>query len=233
MISIYGLTKIYGKNTILKRISVEFKEGTIYGLIGTNGCGKTTLLRCICGFSKPTTGYVIVNECLVGNKEALKRNPELRNAVMSPYKTIADFAPSTGVIIESPGFLPNESGLKNLLLLADMSGLADRVSARKAMIMLGLDPDDKKPVGKYSLGQRQRLGFAQAIMENPKVLILDEPFNAMDKASMEEVHDLLQKFKAQGKIIILASHSAADIQKACDVVYEMENGELTLASQKA
>lgn len=233
MISIYGLTKIYGKNTILKRISVEFKEGIIYGLIGTNGCGKTTLLRCICGFSKPTTGYVIVNECLVGNKEALKRNPELRNAVMSPYKTIADFAPSTGVIIESPGFLPNESGLKNLLLLADMSGLADRVSARKAMIMLGLDPDDKKPVGKYSLGQRQRLGFAQAIMENPKVLILDEPFNAMDKASMEEVHDLLQKFKAQGKIIILASHSAADIQKACDVVYEMENGELTLASRKA
>lgn len=233
MISIYGLTKIYGKKTILKRISVEFKEGTIYGLIGTNGCGKTTLLRCICGFSKPTTGYVIVNECLVGNKEALKRNPELRNAVMSPYKTIADFAPSTGVIIESPGFLPNESGLKNLLLLADMSGLADRVSARKAMIMLGLDPDDKKPVGKYSLGQRQRLGFAQAIMENPKVLILDEPFNAMDKASMEEVHDLLQKFKAQGKIIILASHSAADIQKACDVVYEMENGELTLASRKA
>ena len=109
----------------------------------------------------------------------------------------------------------------------------DEKQIRAIATELGLDPDDKKPVGKYSLGQRQRLGFAQAFMENPNVLILDEPFNAMDKASMEEVHDLLQKFKSQGKIIILASHSAADIQKACDVVYEMENGELTLASQKA
>lgn len=233
MIFVNNLTKKYGHKEVLRNITVEFSEGKIYGLTGTNGCGKTTLMRCICGFSRPTTGYVVVNGCLVGNKVVLKRNPELRNSAVPPYKTMADFAPSTGVIIESPGFLPNESGLKNLLLLANMSGLADRVSARKAMITLGLDPDDKKPVGKYSLGQRQRLGFAQAFMENPNVLILDEPFNAMDKASMEEVHDLLQKFKTQGKIIILASHSAADIQKACDVVYEMENGELTLASQKA
>lgn len=100
------------------------------------------------------------------------------------------------------------------------------------MAILGLDPDEKKPVGQYSLGQRQRLGFAQAIMENPNVLILDEPFNAMDKESMEDVHGLLRKFKAEGKTIILASHSAPDIQKACDVVYEMENGGLTLASRK-
>lgn len=233
MIIVNNLSKVYGSKAVFKNVSMQFKEGHIYGLVGVNGCGKTTLMRCICGFSQPTTGYVIVNECLVGNKAALKRNPELRNNAVPLFKTMADFAPSTGVIIESPGFLPNETGLKNLLLLANMSGLADRVSARRAMITLGLDPDDKKPVGKYSLGQRQRLGFAQAFMENPNVLILDEPFNAMDKASMEEVHDLLQKFKAQGKIIILASHSATDIQKACDVVYEMENGELTLASQKA
>lgn len=176
---------------------------------------------------------MIVNDCLVGNKAALKRNPELRNNSASPYKTMADFAPSTGVIIETPGFLPNESGLKNLLLLANMSGLADRISARRAMLTMGLDPDEKKPVGQYSLGQRQRLGFAQAIMENPKVLILDEPFNGMDKTSMAGVHELLQKFKSEGKIIILASHSATDIEKACDVVYEMEDGELTLCSKKA
>ena len=99
---------------------------------------------------------------------------------------MADFSPSTGVIIESPGFLPNETGLRNLMLLADMSGKVDKAAARKAMVTLGLGPDEKKPVGKYSLGQRQRLGFAQAFMENPDVLILDEPFNAMDKASMEE-----------------------------------------------
>lgn len=98
---------------------------------------------------------------------------------------MADFSPSTGVIIESPGFLPNETGLRNLMLLADMSGKVDKATARRAMVTLGLGPDEKKPVGKYSLGQRQRLGFAQAFMENPDVLILDEPFNAMDKASME------------------------------------------------
>ena len=100
------------------------------------------------------------------------------------------------------------------------------------MVTLGLGPDEKKPVGKYSLGQRQRLGFAQAFMENPDVLILDEPFNAMDKASMEEVHDLLQQFKRDGKTIILASHSATDIEKACDIVYEMENGNLNMIQNK-
>ena len=228
MILIHNLSKVYGQNTVLKNISMRFDGGKIYGLIGTNGCGKTTLMRCICGFSQPTTGYVIVNDCLVGKKKALKRNPELQQSETPLFKTMADFAPSTGVIIESPGFLNNETGLNNLLLLANMSGRADRVAARQAMTTLGLDPDEKKPVGKYSLGQRQRMGFAQAFMENPDVLILDEPFNAMDKASMEEVHDLLQKFKTEGKTVILASHSATDIKKACDVVYEMENGDLHL-----
>ena len=100
------------------------------------------------------------------------------------------------------------------------------------MTMLGLDPDEKKPVGKYSLGMRQRLGFAQAFMENPDVLLLDEPFNAMDKTAMAEVHALLQTLKAQGKTILLASHSAADIEKACDVVYEMENGQMNRSDQR-
>lgn len=232
MIVIHDLSKVYGQNTVFKDVSMQFDEGCIYGLVGANGCGKTTLMRCICGFSQPTTGYVIVNGCLVGNKAALKRNPELQQGEKPLFETMADFAPSAGVIIENPGFLYNETGLKNLLLLANMSGRADRAAARKAMATLGLDPDEKKPVGKYSLGQRQRMGFAQAFMENPDVLILDEPFNAMDKESMEEVHGLLQKFKAEGKTIILASHSAADIEKACDVVYEMEDGDLHIASKK-
>ena len=190
MILIHNLSKVYGQNTVLKNISMRFDEGKIYGLIGTNGCGKTTLMRCICGFSQPTSGYVVVN-----------------------------------------GFLPHETGLQNLMLLAAMSGRADRLRVRRAMIELGLDPDEKKPVWKYSLGQRQRLGFAQAFMEDPDVLILDEPFNAMDKASMEEVHDLLQRFKAQDKTVLLASHSAEDIARACDVIYEMEDGELHLVKQ--
>ena len=231
MILIHNLSKVYGQNTVLKNISMRFDEGKIYGLIGTNGCGKTTLMRCICGFSQPTSGYIVVNGCLIGGRSALRRNPELAKADAGIISRVSDFAPNTGVIIETPGFLPHETGLKNLMLLAAMSGRADRLRTRRAMIELGLDPDEKKPVWKYSLGQRQRLGFAQAFMEDPDVLILDEPFNAMDKASMEEVHDLLQRFKAQDKTVLLASHSAEDIARACDVIYEMEDGELHIAKQ--
>lgn len=231
MILIHNLSKVYGQNTVLKKISMRFDEGKIYGLIGSNGCGKTTLMRCICGFSQPTSGYIVVNGCLIGGRSALRRNPELAKADAGIISRVSDFAPSTGVIIETPGFLPHETGLQNLMLLAAMSGRADRLRARRAMIELGLDPDEKKPVWKYSLGQRQRLGFAQAFMEDPDVLILDEPFNAMDKASMEEVHDLLQRFKAQDKTVLLASHSAEDIARACDVIFEMEDGKLHLAKQ--
>lgn len=231
MILIHNLSKVYGQNTVLKNISMRFDEGKIYGLIGSNGCGKTTLMRCICGFSQPTSGYIVVNGCLIGGRSALRRNPELAKADPDIIGRVSDFAPSTGVIIETPGFLPHETGLQNLMLLAAMSGRADRLRIRRAMIELGLDPDEKKPVWKYSLGQRQRLGFAQAFMEDPDVLILDEPFNAMDKASMEEVHDLLQRFKAQDKTVLLASHSAEDIARACDVIFEMEDGELHLVKQ--
>ena len=231
MITVENVSKQYGSNSVLRGISVQLREGAIYGLVGANGCGKTTLMRCICGFSQPTSGYVVVNGCLIGGKSALRRNPELAKAGPGIISRVSDFAPSTGVIIETPGFLPHETGLQNLLLLAAMSGRADRLRARLAMIELGLDPDEKKPVWKYSLGQRQRLGFAQAFMEDPDVLILDEPFNAMDKASMEEVHDLLQRFKAQNKTVLLASHSAEDIARACDVIYEMEDGELHLVKQ--
>lgn len=231
MILIHNLSKVYGQNTVLKNISMRFDEGKIYGLIGSNGCGKTTLMRCICGFSQPTSGYVVVNGCLIGGRSALRRNPELAKADAGIISRVSDFAPNTGVIIETPGFLPHETGLQNLMLLAAMSGRADRLRTRRAMIELGLDPDEKKPVWKYSLGQRQRLGFAQAFMEDPDVLILDEPFNAMDKASMEEVHDLLQRFKAQDKTVLLASHSAEDIARACDVIFEMEDGGLHLVKQ--
>ena len=231
MILIHNLSKVYGQNTVLKNISMRFDEGKIYGLIGSNGCGKTTLMRCICGFSQLKSGFIVVNGCLIGGRSALRRNPELAKADAGIISRVSDFAPSTGVIIETPGFLPHETGLQNLMLLAAMSGRADRLRARRAMIELGLDPDEKKPVWKYSLGQRQRLCFAQAFMEDPDVLILDEPFNAMDKASMEDVHDLLQRFKAQDKTVLLASHSAEDIARACDVIYEMEDGGLHLVKQ--
>ena len=226
MITIQNLSKRYGNNTVLKDISIQLDAGKIYGLVGANGCGKTTLMRCICGFSQPTTGYVVVNDCLIGNKAALKRNPDLKKAANPPYKTMADFSPSTGVIIESPGFLPNETGLRNLMLLADMSGKVDKATARRAMVTLGLGPDEKKPVGKYSLGMRQRLGIAQAIMEDPRFLILDEPFNGLDKHGVAEIRELLLDLKAAGKTILLASHNDEDIRILCDHVYEMDGGVL-------
>ena len=206
MISVENLSKAYKKQEVLKGITQTFAAGTIYGLVGPNGCGKTTLMRCICGFARPTSGQVIVDGKQVGKD--------------------TDFAPSTGMIIEEPGFLSQTSGLRNLLVLANLSKHATAAEAEEVMRMLGLDPDDKKPVGKYSLGMRQRLGIAQAIMEDPKNLILDEPFNGLDKHGVAEVHGLLQRLKEQGKTIILASHSAADIAQACDMTFEMQDGRL-------
>ena len=167
MITVQNLTKTYGRNTILRDISIQFREGLIYGLVGANGCGKTTLMRCICGFSQPTSGYVVVNGCLVGNKAVLRRNPQLRESANPPYQTLADFAPSTGAIIESPGFLNHETGLRNLLLLADMSGRAGRADARRAMTMLGLDPDEKKARWKVFAGHAPAAGFCAGVHGEP------------------------------------------------------------------
>lgn len=213
MIQVEHVTKRYGKETVLSDINVTFESGKIYGLVGPNGCGKTTLMRCICGFVSPTSGRVWVDGKVIGKD--------------------TNFPKQTGIIIESPGFLPHYSGLRNLLILANISGGADKARAMEVMRQLGLDPEMKKPVGKYSLGMRQRLGIAQALMEDPQILILDEPFNGLDKDGMEDMHKLFQDLKVQGKTILLASHSAQDIKQACDVVYEINAGVLKDASNQA
>ncbi|MEG0862993.1 MAG: ATP-binding cassette domain-containing protein [Clostridia bacterium] len=206
MISIQNLSKANESNTVFKEISVELLRGTVYGLVGVNGCGKSTLMRCICGFTRPSSGTVTVMGKLIGKD--------------------VDFAPSTGVIIDTPGFLSHDSCRKNLEILAGISGKADKARIDEVIRMVGLDPTDKKPVGKYSLGMRQRLGIAQAIMEDPDQLILDEPFNGLDKQGIADIHDLLQQWKSHGKTILLASHSTADIAQACDIVYELQDGHL-------
>ncbi len=198
------VTKRYGKIEVLKDVSLTCKAGKIYGLIGRNGSGKTVLLKSICGFVLPTSGEVRVQGQQIGKD--------------------VDFPTNIGFIIESPGFLARESGLQNLMHLASIRGKASAEDVRQSMYTVGLDPDLRKPVGKYSMGMRQRLGIAQAIMENPNILILDEPMNGLDNQGVTDIRQVLKQLKASGKTILIASHFQEDIDLLCDEVYEMDAG---------
>lgn len=208
MIIIEDVCLTLQKNEILRSISVHFERGRIHGLIGRNGSGKTMLMKCICGFVKPTSGTILVDGKRIGKD--------------------CDFPESVGIIIETPGFIPYYSGYKNLKLLADLRGKIKADDIKNTMQKVGLDPNLKCHVRKYSLGMRQRLGLAQAIMENPDLLILDEPMNGLDKDGVKDIRQYLLDLKAQGKTILIASHSAEDIDVLCDTVCEMDKGVLTL-----
>lgn len=204
MIEVKNVSVTIGKNRILQDISVTFEKGKIHGLIGRNGSGKTVLMKCICGFMKPTSGAVFVEGKQIGKD--------------------VDFVPDAGVIIETPGFVPFYSGIRNLQILAALNHKVGNEEIREAMQTVGLDPGLKRHVKKYSLGMRQRLGIAQAIMENPKLLILDEPFNGLDKEGVEQMRNYFLKLKEQGVTILLTSHTSEDIRLLCDTVMEMEKG---------
>jgi ABC-type multidrug transport system, ATPase component len=207
IIDINNIDLTIGKTNILKNITVSFDEGKIHGLIGRNGSGKTMLMKCICGFIKPTGGEITVDGKRVGKD--------------------VDFPKNMGIIIETPGFIPYYSGYKNLKLLAGLNNKISKQEIKKSMEQVGLDPDLKRHVKKYSLGMRQRLGLAQAIMENPKILILDEPFNGLDKDGVADMRKYLLELKERGKTILIASHSSEDIEILCDTVCEMDKGVLT------
>ena len=208
MVEVKNVDLTLQKNEILKKISVHFDRGKIHGLIGRNGSGKTMLMKCICGFVKPSAGEIIVDGKRIGRDR--------------------DFPENVGIIIETPGFIPYYSGLKNLKLLADLRGKISKDTVRKTMEQVGLDPNLKRHVRKYSLGMRQRLGLAQAIMEDPELLILDEPMNGLDKDGVRDMREYLLDLKAKGKTILIASHSAEDIDILCDTVCEMDKGVLTV-----
>lgn len=210
MISVRNVSLTIKRAEILKSISVEFEDGKIHGLIGRNGSGKTMLMKCICGFVKPTEGEIFVGDYQIGKD--------------------CDFPKNTGIIIETPGFIPYYSGYKNLKLLAGLNDKIKSEQIRAAIQQVGLDPNSKLHVKKYSLGMRQRLGLAQAIMENPDILILDEPMNGLDKDGVGDMRKYLLDLKKQGKTIIIASHSAEDIEILCDTVSEMDKGVLTALS---
>lgn len=206
MVEVSHVSKRFGEETVLKDVSLLLEDGKAYGIVGNNGSGKTVLMKCICGFLPVSAGVIRVDQKAVG--------------------TEIDFPESLGVIIETPGFLNNLTGRKNLEILADLNRTISEGDITRALCQVGLDPFLKKPVGKYSLGMRQRLGIAQAIMEKPKLLILDEPFNGLDKYGVEEIRTLLKKQKAEGRTILLASHNSEDIRIICDRVYEMDAGEI-------
>ena len=208
MIEIKNVNLALQRNEILKNVSAHFERGNIHGLIGRNGSGKTMLMKCICGFVKPTSGEITIDGKRIGKD--------------------CDFPESTGIIIETPGFIPYYSGYKNLKLLADLSGKITKDNIRKAMERVGLDPELKRHVRKYSLGMRQRLGLAQAIMEDPDLLILDEPMNGLDNDGVKDMRKYLLDLKEHGKTILIASHNSEDIESLCDTVCEMDKGVLTV-----
>lgn len=206
-IKIDELNLILSKKMILNNVNIEFEKGKIHGLIGRNGSGKTMFMKCICGFVKPTSGTIFVDGKQIGKD--------------------CDFPDNVGIIIETPGFIPYYSGYKNLKLLADLNRKIGSDKIKETMQKVGLDPDLKRHVKKYSLGMRQRLGLAQAIMENPDILILDEPMNGLDKDGVADMRKYLLELKKQGKTILIASHSSEDIEILCDTVCEMDKGVLT------
>ena len=187
-------------------MTLSFEQGKIHGIVGRNGSGKTVLFKCICGLLKLDGG-----EILVGGKRIGKE---------------IEMPGSAGVIIENPGFLPNYSGYHNLRFLADIQRKIKKQDIYQVIAQVGLDPKSRKHVGKYSMGMRQRLGLAQAIMEDPELLILDEPMNGLDNQGVEDIRRLLLGLKEKGKTILLASHNREDIAVLCDTVVEMDRGKI-------
>lgn len=206
-IEVKKLCKAFGSQSVLNDISATFESGKIYGLVGRNGSGKTVLLKCVLGFLCADSGEIIVN-----GEKRIGRESYLGNA---------------GFMINSPGFIPEKSGLENLRYLASIRRKASIEDIRKAMKLVGLDPDSKKHVSAYSLGMRQKLAIAQAIMENPDILILDEPMNAIDEKSVDTIRQLLLNLREENKLIIITSHNNEDIELLCDKVLHIRDGKIS------
>lgn len=204
MIEVNDLIVRFGQTEVLHGICCEFPSGQITGLMGRNGSGKTVLLKVICGLAVPAQGEILMDG------KAL--TPE--NAHTFPI----------GALIETPGFLREYSGAKNLRFLASLTGKNPDIRVRAAMKAVGLDPGLKKRVGTYSLGMRQRLGLAQAMLDDPEILILDEPMNGLDHEAIAALRTLLRGLAERGKTIVLASHYREDLRELCRNVYEMDGG---------
>lgn len=208
MLEIKELTKKFKKRTVLRDINLSLEFGNIYGFIGANGSGKSVFFKTICGFLKPDKGTVTVNGKTIGKE--------------------IDFLPNLGVVIEKPGFIENYNQFDNLKYLAQINNIIDDKKIIEALHRVGLDTNNKEKVKTFSLGMRQRLAIAQAIMEDQKIIILDEPFNGLDKNGCNQIKNLLMELKSLDRLILLTSHIEGDIDSLSDYIFEFSDGKISL-----
>ena len=205
-IQVIEVTKRIRRNQILDNVSLEMESGKIYGLQGPNGSGKTMLMRLLCGLIKANSGKVLIDGKEIGKD--------------------IDFPESVGLLIENPSFWGNYTGLKNLELLAELQKRVDTEQIRKTIRDVGLDPEDKRHFYKYSLGMKQRLGIAAAIMQKPELVLLDEPTNALDEKGVAEICALIRREKERGALIVIACHDAEILEDLADEIYTIYEGKV-------
>lgn len=203
-IEVIHATKYIKKSLILKDVSINLESGTVYGLQGPNGGGKTMLMRLLCGLIRATEGQVLIDGRELGKD--------------------MDFPDSLGLLIENPAFLPGYTGLQNLLLLAQLQDRVGETEIRQALLDVGLNPDDKRKYRKYSLGMKQRLGIAAAIMEQPELILLDEPTNALDDKGVAQICNLIRRERDRGALVVLACHDAEILENLSDEIFYIHDG---------
>ena len=203
----HATKEIYGIK-VLKDVSMALESGSVYGFLGRNGSGKTMMMRALCGFISLTEGSIEMDGSRLGSGE--------------------DFPRNLGMLLETPVFLPERTGYENLRLLAAIRGEAAGDDIRKALEQVGLDHGDRRKVGKYSPGMRQRLGIACAIMEGPELLILDEPFNGLDEGGCKMLRELIVRYRKEGCLIVLACHDREELEFLSDTIYRVDSGSFTL-----
>lgn len=206
-IELLNYTKDLSRNCVLNKINLTLESGKIYGLTGKNGSGKTMLMRAVCGLITPTSGEIKIDGKTLGKD--------------------LSFPESTGVLIENPGFTSGYSGFKNLKFLAQIQNKIGEKEIIETLEKVGLDPNDKKSFRKYSLGMKQKLGIAAAIMENPKLLILDEPFNALDEETTEKIRKVIMSYRREDRIVILSCHDREELENLCDVIIKIKTGTIS------
>ena len=210
-LSAKDLSKSFGTQTVLQDVHLHLTSGKIYGLVGRNGSGKTVLLKMLCGFMRPDKGEIAINgqPVVCGRKLPVE----------------------IGILFDAAGFIPNKTAYANLKILAGIRNRISPAGVRAALEMVGLDPASRKRVGTFSLGMRQRLAFAQALMEDPPILFCDEPMNSLDASIMQNMRAILRKERDKGKLILLATHMREDLETLCDEVFSISDGHIS-APQK-